>query len=74
MTIKSGQFVINADGTCSSRMVLEGLDAPIERSATYTRAGSDLTMKWQGFGMTVGSVTGDTFTMNNEGMLLAYRK
>jgi hypothetical protein len=31
-------------------------------------------MRWQGAGMTIGSVAGDTFTMNNEGMVLAYRK
>ena len=74
MTIKSGQFVITADGTCRSQMVLEGFNAPIERSATYTQAGTKLTMKWQGFGRTEGSVEGNTFTMNNEGMVLVYRK
>ena len=74
MTIKSGGFIINADGTCSSKMSLEGRDAPIEVKATYTREGPKLTMKWQGAGMTIGSVEGDTFTMNNEGMVLAYRK
>ena len=42
--------------------------------ATYTRHGSELTMQWQGAGTTVGTLTGDTFTMNNEGMMLAYQK
>ena len=74
MTIKSGSFIINADGTCSSKMFLEGRDAAIEVKATYTREGSKLTMTWQGAGMTVGIVEGDTFTMNNEGMVLTYRK
>ena len=74
MTIKSGSFIINADGTCTSNMSLEGRDAAIEVKATYTREGPKLTMKWQGAGMTVGTVEGDTFTMNNEGMVLAYRK
>jgi hypothetical protein len=74
MTIKSGTFIINADGTCSSKMSLEGRDAAIEVKATYTREGPKLTMKWQGAGMTVGTVEGDTFTMNNEGMVLTYRK
>ena len=74
MTIKSGGFIINADGTCSSKMSLEGRDAPIEVKATYTREGPKLTMKWQGAGMTIGTVEGDTFTMDNEGMVFVYKK
>jgi hypothetical protein len=74
MTIQSGGFVINADGTCGSKMTLAGRDAAIEVKATYTQEGAKLTMKWQGAGMTIGTVEGDTFTMNNEGMVLAYRK
>ena len=69
-----GIFIINADGTCSSKMSLAGRDKAIEVKATYTREGPKLTMKWQGAGMTIGSVEGDTFTMNNEGMLLVYKK
>ena len=74
MTINSGSFSINADGGCSSKMSLAGRDAGIEVKATYTREGPKLTMQWQGAGMTVGTVEGDTFTMNNEGMVFAYRK
>jgi hypothetical protein len=74
MTIKSGSFSINADGTCSSKMSLAGRDAAIEVKATYTREGPKLTMKWQGAGMTIGTIEGDTFTMNNEGMVFAYQK
>jgi hypothetical protein len=74
MTINSGSFSINADGTCGSKMTLAGREAAIERKATYTRKDSKLTMKWQGAGTTLGTVEGDTFTMNNEGMVLAYRK
>lgn len=74
MTIESGSFIINADGTCSSKMSLAGRDTAIEVKATYTREGPKLTMKWQGAGTTIGTVAGDTFTMNNEGMVLAYRK
>jgi hypothetical protein len=75
--IKSGNFVINSNGTCSSKMVFSvppGGDATREIMATFTRDGSILTMRWEGAGTTTGSVQGDTFTMNNEGMLLAYRK
>lgn len=74
MTIEAGSFSIAADGTCKSQMMLAGRPAAIERAATYTQAGSELTMKWQGFGMTVGTVEGDTFRMNNEGMVLTYQK
>ena len=74
MTIQSGSFSINADGTCSSKMSLAGRDAAIEVKATYTQEGPKLTMKWQGAGMTIGTIEGETFTMNNEGMVFAYRK
>ena len=74
MTVNSGSFIINADGTCSSKMFLAGRDAAIEVKATYTREGPKLTMQWQGAGLTIGTVEGDTFTMNNEGMVFAYRK
>ena len=77
LTVKSGAFIINADGTCSSSMVF----SPASRGevtnvvhASYTREGQKLTMKWQGAGMTLGTVDGNTFTMNNEGMILTYRK
>jgi hypothetical protein len=77
LTIKSGLFVINPEGTCSSKMVFSppsGSDATREVKATYTRRGSKLTMKWEGAGTTIGTAKGDTFTMNNEGMVFAYRK
>jgi hypothetical protein len=45
-----------------------------EVKATYTRQGSKLTMQWEGAGMTTGTVEGDMFTMNNEGMVFSYRK
>jgi hypothetical protein len=74
MTIQSGGFTISPDGTCSSKMSLAGRDAAIEVKATYSREGPKLTMKWQGAGMTIGTVEGDTFTMNNEGFIFIYRK
>jgi hypothetical protein len=77
LKIKSGSFIISADGTCNSKMVFSppgGNEATREVKATYTREGSKLTMQWEGAGMTTGTVQDDTFTMNNEGMVLAYRK
>ena len=51
-----------------------GAEATREVTATYSREGSKLTMQWKGAGMTVGTISNNTFTMNNEGMLLVYRK
>ncbi len=76
-TIKSGTFIINSDGTCTSTMLFSvppGGDSTREVHATFTREGSTLTMRWQGAGITTGTVQGNTFTMNNEGMALAYRR
>lgn len=77
LTIKSGVFTINADGTCHSQMAFtvpgRG-DMNREVKATYTRQGADLTMQWEGAGMTMGHVDGSAFTMTNEGMVFAYRK
>ena len=76
-TIRSGVFTINADGTCSSKIVFSmpsGGDSTREVKASYTRQGSTLTMKWEGAGMTTGTVTNNTFTMDNEGMIFAYRR
>jgi hypothetical protein len=77
LTIKSGSFIINPDSTCSSKVVFgpaSGGDVTREVKATYTREGSKLTMRWEGAGTTTGGIEGGTFTMNNEGMVFAYRK
>ncbi len=77
LQVRSGTFTIKADGTCSTKTVFvppSGAEATREVSATYTKAGSKLTMRWKGAGMTTGTVEGNTFTMNNEGMVLAYHK
>ncbi len=77
LQVRSGAFTINADGTCSSKMVFvppSGTEVTRDVSATYTNDGSKLTMQWQGAGKTVGTIDGNTFTMENEGMVLVYRK
>ena len=51
--VKSGTFIINPDGTCSSKVVFSppsGGDVAREVKATYTRQGSTLTMQWEGAG------------------------
>jgi hypothetical protein len=77
LQVRSGSFTIKADGTCSTKTVFvppSGTEATREVSATYTKEGSKLTMKWQGAGMTIGTVEGDKFTMDNEGMVFVYKK
>lgn len=77
LQVRSGTFTIKADGTCSTKTVFvppSGSEVVREVSATYNREGSKLTMQWQGAGTTTGTVEGSTFTMNNEGMVLVYRK
>ena len=77
MTVKSGVFTISGDGTCSTRTIFSvdsHGDVTREVEATYTRKGTKLTMKWKGAGTTEGDIEGNTFTMNNEDMVLAYQK
>ena len=77
MTIKSGVFTIAAKGTCQSEMVFSvaGHD-DVRRTvkATYRVTGNQLAMTWERAGRTAGAVTGNQFTMTNEGMVLSYEK
>ncbi len=77
LAVKSGAFNFNADGTCSSQVVFtppSGADTVNNVKANYARQGSELTMQWEGAGMTTGTLVGDTFTMNNVGMVFVYQK
>jgi hypothetical protein len=77
LTVKSGTFMINPEGTCTSTVVFgppSGGEAVREVRATYTRQGSKLTMQWEGAGTTTGTTEGKTFTMNNEGMVFTYAR
>lgn len=77
LEVRSGTFTINADGTCISKMVFvppSGTEATREVKAKYTRDGATMNMQWEGAGTTTGTIEGNTFSMNNEGMVLTYRK
>ena len=77
LQVRSGAFTINGEGTCSSKTIFvppSGSEVAREVSATYTKDGSTLNMRWKGAGKTVGTIQGDTFIMNNEGMMFVYRK
>jgi hypothetical protein len=77
LEIRAGAFTISADGQCKSKMTFvppSGVESTLERKATYSREGPRLNMQWQGAGRTQGTVEGNTFTMENEGMVLVYQK
>ena len=77
MEIKAGVFVIRGDGTCGSKITLvnpKGTEGVMERQAAYKHRNGTLTMKWERAGATTGTITSDSFTMNNEGMVFAYQK
>lgn len=75
--VRSGTFTITGDGKCSSRMTFVPpgrVEATLERKATYNREGPTLNMQWENAGDTTGTIKSDTFTMENEGMVFAYKK
>ncbi len=77
LQVRSGTFTIIADGTCSSKTIFvtpSGTEVAREVSATYTKDGSRLTMEWKGAGETFGTIQGNTFTMDNEGIVFVYSK
>ncbi len=77
LQVRSGSFTFKADGTCASRTTFvppNGAEATREVTATYQAEGSKLTMQWNGAGTTTGTLKGNEFSMNNEGMVLEYRK
>jgi hypothetical protein len=77
LQVRSGSFTIKADGTCATKTTFippNGTEATREVSATYTKNGSKLTMQWKGAGITTGTIDGNTFTMDNEGMVFVYKK
>lgn len=77
LTVRSGSVTIKADHTCSSTTVFvppSGDEITRTVDATYRQDGSELTMQWNGAGTNTATVDGDTFTMNNEGMIFVYRR
>jgi len=75
--VLSGSLHLRTDGTCRSRLVLApgaGLQVNREVRATCSFDGSRLTLQWEEGGSAGGSIRGDTITLNNEGLILYYRK
>ena len=77
MQIISGTFIISADGTCFSRMRFvppQGEETVREVKATFRVEDTKIIMQWENAGVTEGAVTGDTFIMDNHGMVFEYKK
>ncbi len=77
LQVLSGTFTIKPDGTCNSKTIFippSGTEVVREVTARYTQDDARLTMQWKGAGKTVGTIHGNTFTMNNEGMVFVYKK
>ncbi len=77
LRLESGEFVIEADGTCSSKTrFLPPGASPVTRRvlARYERNGPELTMQWEGAGRTTGRVDGDRFVLDNHGMIFEYTR
>jgi hypothetical protein len=77
LEIRSGALTFATNGTCTSKMVFvppSGTETTREVAATFRTEGSKVSMQWTGAGVTFGTLNGKTFTMNNEGTVLAYEQ
>lgn len=77
--VSGGSMTINSDGTFSGGLQFTNPNIVVPGAAnktpgTYTREGDTLTMKHPGAGYTRATISGDTFTMDNEGLLFVYQK
>lgn len=74
--VVSGAITLNGDGTFTSAMSYNLPTGVASRqfSGTYTRNGSRFSLQWKGAGTTTATLEGNTFTMDNEGLLFAYEK
>lgn len=77
LEVRSGTFIISADGTCLSTTRFTspgGEEMTREVHAHYVVRDSRLIMTWEGAGMTEGTVEGDIFVMDNHGMIFEYTR
>jgi hypothetical protein len=76
-TVKSGALIVSTNGSCLSRITFsipQREDMSREVKATYSLQGAELTMRWEGAGMTMAHINGNQLTMTNEGMVFSYQK
>ncbi len=77
LTVSSGKMTFRKDGTCVSATVFAakgGKDIHRTVEADYSVEGSTVRMNWKRAGKTQGTLEGNAFTMNNEGMIFKYHQ
>lgn len=77
LIVSSGKMTFRKDGTCVSATVFAakgGKEIHRTVEADYSVEGSTVKMNWKRAGKTQGTLEGDVFTMNNEGMIFKYHQ
>ncbi len=77
LKVRSGTLTLNADGTCTSETIFitpPGDEVTRQGKATYTKEGSKLDILWKGDVASVGTIEGNTLSVDGGGMLLEYKK
>ncbi len=75
--IVSGSLALNADGTFTMTMDFQipgGTRQSSNFEGTYTIEGSEFRLKWEGAGITTGTLEGNKFSFNNEGMIFTFQR
>jgi len=75
--VHAGDFVIRADGTCSTTSVFSppsGGKVTQKSHATCAKKDSKLLMDWEGAGKNTGRFDGETFIMDNHGMIFVFSR
>jgi hypothetical protein len=75
--VQSSAMTLKADGTFTSTVTYGmpgGKSSSHDFSGTFTCEDTRLTLRWNGAGLTILKLEGNSFTMDNEGILFTYRK
>lgn len=77
IVVQSGTFTFTPDRECTSKIQFiapNGQEVDRVVKASYTRTGNQLNMTWEGAGHTIGTVDGEKFEMDNEGVQFVFEK
>ncbi len=75
--VRAGRITFEPEGVCVSLTTFvapSGEEIHREVTADYDLDGAKVHMNWRDAGNTIGTMEGETFTMNNEGMVFRYRR
>lgn len=76
LRVRRGHFIIKADGGCNNRVVfarLSGDDFTRSVNGSCTRNGSELNIQWYDAGQTEATIEGDSFKINDQGVMYVYK-